>query len=120
MQRTLKKLMNNDSEILEYYQNANKFWEEIWNSQESENEKDLGKKISSYQYQFEEECGGRWIGQEIMAWSAYTYLLKTFDNDEDLFNKNLKKLNNAFKNSFLSTEIYIEIDHAKKGLYIEE
>ncbi|MEN1895635.1 hypothetical protein [Staphylococcus nepalensis] len=117
MKMTLEKLINNDSEILEYYQNANKLWEKIWNSKESENEKDLAKIISSYQYDFEEKCGGRWIGQEIMAWSAYAYLLKTTDNFPDT---KLKKLNNAFKNSFLSSEIYAEIDNAKKALYLDE
>ena len=116
MKYTLRKLINNDPEILEYYQNANKLWEKIWSDEKSENEKELGKLISSYQFYFEDQCGGYLIGKEIMAWSAYSYLLATH---EEFPEKKIEKLDNAFKNSFLSAEIYQDVDDARKVLNLE-
>jgi len=113
MELTLLKLINNEEEILEYYKNAEKLWEKIWNSKESQNEKELADLITSYQFYFEDQCGGRDIGQEIMVWSGYAYLIKKTEAKPET-NSELNKFINAFDKSHVSSEIYGDLKNLKK------
>ena len=64
----------------------------------------LAKRLTTEQFWFENHCGGRWEGQEIMAWSAFGSLYTTdngFD-DNDVAAQNLAK---AFKSSMCSIEV---------------
>lgn len=116
MELILLGLINGEKEILEYFQNANDLWEEIWDSKKSEDEKELADLITSYQHYFDVKCGGPLLSQEIIAWSAYAYLLKIGKGKS---NEKLERLNNAFEKSHLSNEIYADIKKSQSILLTE-
>ncbi|MDW3863845.1 hypothetical protein QI362_00820 [Staphylococcus saprophyticus] len=116
---TFEKLMNGDSDIAKYYKNANDLWEKIWNHPKSQNVDDLAQLIGSYQYYFEENCGGEYLGKEIMGWSGYVYLLKS-DSDDLFVNNRIDALKEAINKSFLSSEIYYDSDQAIKLFGLNE
>ena len=116
---TFEKLMNGARDIAKYYKNANDLWEKIWNNPKSQNVDDLAQLIGSYQYYFEENCGGVYLGKEIMGWSGYVYLLKS-DSDDLLINNRIDALKEAINKSFLSSEIYYDSDQAIKLFGLNE
>ena len=64
---TLEKLINGEADIVENYNNARQLWEDIRESNAYISIDTLAQELTNRQLQFEHRCGGRWIGQEIMA-----------------------------------------------------
>ncbi len=64
---TVERLIEGDLNIVEYYNRAREIWEEILSRPEAEDVDGLATILGSRQRDFERECGGRFLGQEIMA-----------------------------------------------------
>ncbi len=101
---SLHSLINGDSFIIEYYQNAKSIWANIKSSDSFATVELLAKELSERQCQFENECGGRYLGQEIMATFGigqfYTMELG-FDADYE----EVVKVYEAFNRSYCSVEV---------------
>lgn len=67
MNLTIEKLVQGDEELLNYYKKALENWENILVKEVEEENGELSELLSEEQEIFEEECGGRDLGQEIMA-----------------------------------------------------
>lgn len=109
---TLEKLIEGDNEILENYNSARQLWNEIRQSELFANVDTLAQELSHMQLQFEHQCGGRWIGQEIMAFVG----IGQFYSTEVGFDANLEdalKVKEAFARSYCSLEVKW---HAKKAV----
>lgn len=104
---TFYDLVNGKQEILEAYKEAATLWESIWNDHNSMDVDSLSKLLFMKQGEFEEACGGRQRGKEIMPWSGFAYLLE----QKDSFDKT-ETLAEAFKNSNCSVEV---IGNAKEA-----
>lgn len=111
MHYTLQKLIKGDEEIVNYYQQAKSIWNEIKEKidcSKNENVLRLANELSNRQIiDFEHKCGGRDVGQEIMAW----YGIAQFYTVEDGFGNDYERLQSAknvyeaFQKSYCSLEV---------------
>jgi hypothetical protein len=70
---TLDALLAGTPDVPWYFKRARQRWEEILGSGQIDVPL-LAERLKDEQRFFEQECGGRYLGQEIMAWSALAYL----------------------------------------------
>ncbi len=111
---TLEKLINGQADIVEHYNNARQLWNEIIHSDSFNNADTLAEELTMRQLQFENNCGGRWIGQEIMALTG----IGQFYSSEigfDATHQNAIKVKDAFARSYCSLEVKW---HAEKAVKI--
>lgn len=108
MYYTQQELMNGNSDIAEYYKNAKKLWEEI-----DIDSPDLAKELTKKQSNFENACGGRGLGQEIMAWSG----LILYMNKEEKNIEAATKIYTALVKGNCNTEVKAYSKNA--GVYFE-
>lgn len=111
---TLEKLINGEADIVENYNNARQLWDEIKESNAYNSVDNLAQELTNRQLQFEHRCGGRWIGQEIMALVG----IGQFYSSEIGFDAALDdaiKVKNAFARSYCSLEVKW---HAEKAVKI--
>src|SRR4051794_39845756 len=104
MQYTLEMLVLGRREIVDYYRTAAEKWSEIWSKSESKSLALFAKLIAREQHWFEQNCGGRFIGQEIMVVSGIVGLYSTSNG----FDHNLQRarlLYDAIQSSFCSIEV---------------
>jgi len=71
MNYTVELLVNGDPDLLEYYRLAVGRWREIWTRPESSTIISMATMLCDEQTWFEENCGGRWVGQEIMVVAGF-------------------------------------------------
>ena len=66
MRMTIQALLN-DSEIQQYYHAAIAHWNEVLSDVDRSNPTEISRIASNQQHWFETNCGGRYLGQEIMV-----------------------------------------------------
>ncbi|MRX74099.1 hypothetical protein GJU40_18405 [Bacillus lacus] len=101
--QTIQELLAGDTDILTFYSEADNLWEQIWADKLSENEEGLAQLLTDYQTVFEDRCGGKTLGREVMAYSGYGYLYSAnqgFENDHQA-----RRLRQAFPSSTCSLEV---------------
>ena len=111
---TLEKLINGQADIVENYNNARELWAEIVQSDAFNTTDSLAEELTMRQLQFEQNCGGRWIGQEIMALTG----IGQFYSSEigfDATHEEAIKVKEAFARSYCSLEVKW---HAEKAVKI--
>lgn len=104
MHYSVEMLVRGQDKIVKYYEEAAKHWREIWAREDALDLAKLAKMLTSEQMWFEDNCGGRWVGQEVMVVSGLVGLYST----EVGFDGNLEKahlLYDAFQTSFCSIEV---------------
>lgn len=126
MHYTIQKLIEGDERIISYYQKAKELWDEILseiNIKDNSNISILAKTLSDKQIlDFEIDCGGRYLGQEIMAW----YGIAQFYRVEDGFGGDLERLQSAknvyeaFKKSYCSLEVKSAARDAAENYNLDE
>ncbi len=116
---TIRELIKQNENIIQYYKNGLILWNEIKNSPEFENIESLIKKLEEMQSRFESECGGKYLGREIMAFvgiGQFSNELIGFDIDyEDAI-----KVKNAIEQSYCSIEVKWYIENAIKHFGLDE
>lgn len=118
---TLDEIMKGNSQVLNWYEGALNLWKEIlkhYDLKDSSEYGKLSKVLFENQFKFEQKCGGRSIGKEIMAVSAIIqfYNINTGFEDEwdkptEHRQKQAKTLFNAIQFSTCSLEVK---SHAKR------
>lgn len=104
MHYSLEMLVQGRSEVVDFYRTAADRWREIWSRKESDNLLSLANLLTSEQMWFEHNCGGRWVGQEVMVVSGLAGLYTTEAGfDEKLPRARL--LYDAFQSSYCSVEV---------------
>src|ERR1700722_7386276 len=104
MQYTIGLLVNGERDVLEYYRLAVDRWKQIWSRPESSDLVSLATMLSNEQMWFEQNCGSRRVGQEIMVLSGFgmLYTAQTgFDGQEE----GARLLYDAFQRSFCDLEV---------------
>jgi hypothetical protein len=104
MHYSLEMLVRGQAEVVGYYQAAANRWREIWSRPESRDLDSLAKMLLSEQMWFERNCGGRWVGQEIMVVSGLAGLYTTATGFEDNLQR-ARLLYDAFQSSYCSAEV---------------
>ena len=77
----------------EYFSKVRGSSQDVWNDE-----------AKHLQFRFERACGGRWTGQEVMAFTAYAYLYDTGDGLSEV-QGDLKKWKLAMSKASLSVEV---------------
>ena len=120
MHHTIELLVNGDLHLGDHYRRAVARWKEIWCRPEAGDIVDLATMLSNEQMWFEHNCGGRWVGQEIMVVSGIGMLYTTqagFDGNAE----RARLLYDAFQRSYCSLEVKgIARDVAKSYSLLEE
>lgn len=119
MHYTTELLIQGDKDVLLYYERALQRWREILAEYGDKSLEGLAKKLSSEQYWFEENCGSRWVGQEIMVITGLTQYYTTergFDENRSL----ALKIYNAFMQSYCSLEVKGVAEEVAKSYFLDE
>jgi len=105
MHYTLERLINGDSSVVSHYEIAKKEWKDFFAKHKNDSIEYWARWLFESQIGFfENKCGGRYEGQEVMAWSGFATLYST----EEGFGENqplAEKLAEAFKKSGCSLEV---------------
>lgn len=105
MQYTVETLISGNSDIIGWYKSACDRWKEILGEPEAiENIQKLADTLSSQQFWFEQNCGGRWRGQEIMVVVGIGQFYTT-DTGFDGHEKEVLAVYKAFQLSRCSLEV---------------
>jgi hypothetical protein len=104
MHYSLELLVQGNDKVLDYYQLAQDRWREIWSRPESRELASFAKLLQSQQSWFENNCGGRWVGQEVMVVSGLAGLYTTDSGFDDNLPK-ARLLYDAFLSSYCSIEV---------------
>lgn len=104
MYYTIEMLVTGSREIVDYYGAAERRWGEIMARPEARDVVALARMLTSEQDWFERNCGGQYIGQEIMVVAGMGRLYSTgygFDDKAD----QARRLHDAFQQSYCSLEV---------------
>ncbi len=104
MHYSLEMLVHGRSEIVGFYRTAADRWREIWSRGESDELASLARMLTSEQIWFERNCGGRWVGQEVMVVSGLAGLYTTTAG----FDENLPRARLLY-DAFLSSSCSVEV-----------
>ncbi len=106
MHYTMEWLKDGNTEVMEYYRLAFGKWRKVFEDIQTVSVDELARRIHLEQIgHFETHCGGRFEGQEVMAWSAIAYFY-TIESGFDGNEANVKKLIEAWKESGVSIEVH--------------
>lgn len=120
MNYTIELLINGDKNVISYYQSAKDRWNKIMINHKNASPSQLSKELTSEQMWFEKNCGGRWIGQEIMVISGISQYYTTEKGFSDKKEKALL-VYDALMMSYCSIEVKsIARDIAQSYYLIED
>lgn len=102
MKKIIENLMEGNQNVPTFFQSAAIKWKEFLADISEINDDVLASRLTAGQYWFEDNCGGRWLGQEIMAITGFAAVNKIDDIDAG---KNSDKLADAFIKSDCSGEL---------------
>lgn len=114
MLSTVTALLEGNEGILRHYQEAKRLWNQIWENPQSETVEGLAELIQFNQLTFEQSCGGRYLGQEVMVLSGFMMLY------DDGFNEKAELLKEAFNQSHVSFEVNGTVERFAKFSYLSE
>lgn len=116
---TIQALLGEEQGLISFYAESTKLWEEMWNNSQSESVEGLSGLLTNMQMRFENRCGGRYLGQEIMAWSGFGHLYDTGIGFDGTNQERANRLVDAFRNSSCSLEVIAHADKAAESYYVE-
>lgn len=101
---SLYELAIGNPKIVEYYKNAAEIWKEIIESEYFYVSDLLGQSIENLEMRFRTNCGGKYLGSEIMANMA---ILQFYDDNIgfDASYEDVLRVLNAVRNSQVSIEV---------------
>jgi hypothetical protein len=104
MHYTVEMLVKGDPQLAEYYRRAVERWKQVWARPEAKDRFELATLLTDEQTWFEENCGSRALGQEIMVVAGFGMLYSISAG----FNGNTERaqlLYDAFQMSLCSIEV---------------
>jgi hypothetical protein len=119
MHFVIELLMQENDNVIAYFKIAKQKWREILNQHIGDSEEALAKTLSLEQFWFENNCGGRWEGQEIMVICGITQFYST-DTGFGTDRPSALRVYNAFMKSHCSLEVKGEADKVAKSYYLLE
>ncbi len=113
MHYTIEALVTgNDASV--WYRNAVKHWEEVLADVDPTDAKAIAKLADLEQMWFEQNCGGRFIGQEVMVVSGIGQYYRTSDGFDNRLDQ-AKAMYNGLRSSMCSVEIHHHADDMAKS-----
>ncbi len=116
MEYTIEALVKDDPEIAHHYARGAKRWVAILRADPSE--ASLAMRLRIEQLWFEKNCGGRYLGPEVMAVTGIAYLYSTADGFGDN-QGTARRVSDAIQASTCSVEVK-EVGERMAHLYLDE
>jgi|SRR6056297_2921274 len=104
MHLTIEKLINGDEEIIIYYQKSKEIWNNILDEIDINDVDKLAEQLTDKQLEFELNCGGQNLGQELMVVVGIAQFYSTDRGFENSLKK-AKLVSEAFSISMCSLEV---------------
>lgn len=98
----------------DWYRVAVQHWQQVLASVDTTNTKAIAALADGEQGWFEQNCGGRYIGQEVMVVSGIGQYYRTSDGFNDRLEK-AKAMYNGLRTSMCSVEIHHHADEMAKS-----
>ena len=116
-----ERLMQDGERVPGYFANALKIWAEIWaKAGRSVTASALAPILRSAQAEFETKCGGRSLGQEIMALTAIAQFYSCASGFDQDGIKRARITRDAMRTSGCSGEVVGMVDRHAKAYAIDE
>jgi hypothetical protein len=119
MKLVVRELTKGNHKITDYFDEAGKKWAEIIKSDVFDDPAALAKWCTSNQIWFEQNCGGRWLGQEVMATSAIAGFYDPSSGWKDEPKANAMRVIQAIHDSQCSLEVKYEAEKAANEYELE-
>ena len=116
MEYTIEALIKGDPEVAQHYARGAKRWVAILRADLSE--ASLAMRLRIEQLWFEKHCGGRYLGQEVMAFTGIAHLYSTAEGFGDN-QETARRVSDAIQASTCSAEVKGVADRMAK-LYLDE
>lgn len=116
---TCIELIKSSPDISQHYTTAVQIWQQIKDSYNFRNSIALAEELNKRQSQFERECGGKWLGQEIMVIVG----IGQFWNHHIGFDATLEdalKVKEAFLLSNCSVEVKWHVEKVSAIFYLKD
>ena len=120
MHSIIEQLMTGNTNVVGWFKSAKAHWEEVLVDIESVTVTELAQRIGGEQRWFENHCGGRDNGQDIMVWTGFASLWSNDAGYEDGKEQQARKLLAAFQASHCSIEVKGDAEDAAKSYYLED
>jgi hypothetical protein len=108
MRQTIEALMNGDPDILELYERAREHWKQILQETEPFDDSTLGQRLLGEQFWFEQDCGEKFLGQEIMVVTGIAQFYSTAEGFAENIDKAVIVLNAFKKCASIEAECFAE------------
>ncbi len=79
MRQTIEALVTGNREIMGFYQRSIEHWQQILRETQPLDDSTLAGRLLSGQFLFEQSCGGKYLGQEIMVLTGVAQFYSTTD-----------------------------------------
>lgn len=116
---TMERLLEADHNVASYYRRALEIWRQILNRPGVDTADGLADTLGREQLHFEQECGGRWLGQEIMAAVGIWQFYSTVDGFTDETLARARLVRDAFSRSMCSVEVKGHADRISSALGLD-
>lgn len=117
--QSLEQLIIGNKRITEYYNNATELWNEIRDSEWFDSVERLAEKLSISQLDFEHQCGGRYLGREIMTIVGIGQFYSSELGFDVTFEEAIK-VKDAFAQSYCSLEVKWHAERTSKIFRLTE
>ncbi|HEV7222646.1 MAG TPA: hypothetical protein VGN42_08095 [Pirellulales bacterium] len=107
MHYTIEMLIQGRGEIIAFYHAAADHWRAIWDREDAANLEMLARMLPTEQMWFEKNCGGRWVGQEIMVVSGFALHYSTEGGFVENGYERARLLYDAIQSSLCSVEVKV-------------
>ena len=104
MHYSMEMLVQGKAEVIGYYQASAGRWRDVWSRPDARDLPSFADLLTSEQMWFESNCGGRWVGQEIMVVSGLAGLYTTSAGFDDNLPR-ARLLYDPFLSSYCSVEV---------------
>lgn len=113
--QTIKNLLEGNVDTVEYYNNARRIWKDIRESEHFGSVESLAQEISRRESEFNHKCGGRELGEELLAYVGigqfYSYS-PDFGLDANI--EEVTKIKDAIEMSMCRFEVKAKAEGAAK------
>ncbi len=119
MRYTIERLIQGDTRILQFWKAAVDLWGDLVTRNAGAPLADFARDVGSAQRWFEQHCGGRSLGQQIMAWVAVAQFYQTsvgFEGEQD----NVLRVIRAVRASHCSSEVQEALTEAVTSYGLSE
>jgi hypothetical protein len=119
MHYTIELLIQGNQEVIGYYDKAKSKWIDILSTIDLNKIEEFSNNLTILQLWFEHNCGGRWIGQEIMVISGICQFYNTQSGFGESKNRAIN-IYKAFMKSYCSIEVKGIAEEVAKSYYLLE